>query len=575
MWWRRILAVVLALIFITVFIPFMVAFRTNDTIGNPHFYTQQLRQADAYNFVYNEVLPSAVNDAYSDMADTSPIDISVLKPYTASIIEQTVPREWLQTRVEESLNIVLPYTLGDSSSFQVRIPLKDRAEAGIQAVQNTLNQPEVSSSLYNQVVNLILEDESSYPADFPLTQEQMDTLLTTALPESWVLQQINAAIDAAAPYFISGQESFTVSLDIAGQMDEMESAANEIFDDSDLYNYVLENMLVPALSQNLHKVTLQSQQYTLTEAELTEAVKEIFPLEWYQSHITDITGPIFAYLKGTDSTLSIALSTEDRQSVAEDVIANLVQKKTGSSLNSATLSAAKQLASKIMPDQLVIDDSFLGDSWQQYLTHSRENISQGFTFTNADLEAILGTNSDSLSNIRQYLSSGITFTETDLRNLIAESGGGNSLQSFDQFRETIGTLRRWEFVAWLFLALLLVAIGALGARQWTDKLIWGTSVLAIASLFTFLVFGPLFSILGQPQINQALAQLTSGTQGIESLIMGKISTLTQNSIHSFIEGLNLQVLILLGVSLLSIAFGIIWPRIRIKTHSSKPMPDFS
>ena len=67
-------------------IPMLVIFRVNDTVGNPEFYSDQLRQANIYNFIVNEALPSAINEMNMDGDNPgNAMYISQLKPHLASI----------------------------------------------------------------------------------------------------------------------------------------------------------------------------------------------------------------------------------------------------------------------------------------------------------------------------------------------------------------------------------------------------------------------------------------------------------------------------------------------------------
>jgi hypothetical protein len=81
-WFRRIIALPLALIFIILSIPVLLFFRVNGTLGNPDFYNEQLRRADIYNFIYDDLLPAALAEAnFAGDISEAGIDISQLKPY--------------------------------------------------------------------------------------------------------------------------------------------------------------------------------------------------------------------------------------------------------------------------------------------------------------------------------------------------------------------------------------------------------------------------------------------------------------------------------------------------------------
>jgi hypothetical protein len=148
------------------------------------------------------------------------------------------------------------------------------------------------------------------------------------------------------------------------------------------------------------------------------------------------------------------------------------------------------------------------------------------------------------------------YTDQDFHDDISDA----DFRDFDNARSAFGTVRRWMWVAWLIPALLLVGIGALGARKWTNKLIWGASVLAFVSIIVIVLSGPVFSAVAKPEINSALVGAFDQTSGLEKLITDKVVSLSQNTINAAVRGLEIQGIILLVVSLAVIAFAIIWNR---------------
>lgn len=145
---RRIVAVFLTLVFVALFVPFLTVSRVNSTAANPCFYIDQLREADAYNFLHADVLPAALQRV---KIGSSSLDLSWAKPQVQAIARETVPPEWLQAQTEQVITAVIPYVVGDTATFTVSIPLKDRVRAGAGVVKSTLHQDAVFNRLYDQV----------------------------------------------------------------------------------------------------------------------------------------------------------------------------------------------------------------------------------------------------------------------------------------------------------------------------------------------------------------------------------------------------------------------------------------
>jgi hypothetical protein len=123
--------------------------------------------------------------------------------------------------------------------------------------------------------------------------------------------------------------------------------------------------------------------------------------------------------------------------------------------------------------------------------------------------------------------------------------------------------------------MLLVGIGFLGGRNWRSRVIWAASVLAIASLIVYIAFGPVFSAVAQPRIDDAFVEAVGQTEGFQALAADKGVQMGQNAIDSFVGGINIRAIILLVVSLVAIAAVIFWHfwRRRYKLISEEAPPE--
>lgn len=604
-WLRRIIALPLALTFIILVILLLVIFRVNATLGNPDFYNDQLRQADVYNFVYKDVLPAALEEAgISD--DTSEAGINI-KPYIIDVVEQTLPPEWLQVQVEQSINQVVPYVWGDTESFKVNVPLKDRVEALAQTAKDTLHKEEVFPVFYDQTIDLMLDkitpDMEEMPLPFALTRDEMATILRTVLPADWALMQIDSAIDEVVPYFTKDKAQFTIQVDIADRLDALEVVVVDILKKPETYDYLFEEIMAPAIKQNTQELASLPFGVTLTDDEILSVVKETLPLEWYQARVTDIVGQIFAYLRGDEESLDVVIPIADRKPAMAQALGKLADQKLESLIDSLPVCTTGQLIDLILnppldnlpecrpidmtyqelkgllgidisiiiaplvdigiPDQWVLSDAelrqvFGGGDDGDFLSQAQELVQEGLTYTDEDLRADLGTDYETMEDFRQQIADGFLFTEKELRDRL-RSQGDEQLQTFDSVRSALGTVRQWSLLVWLIPALMLVAVGALGGRGWRSKLIWAAAVLAIMAIIAYIIFGPLFSAMVQPRIDDALLPVVSQAEDFQALVVGKGITIVQNAIASFVGGIKSQALGILGASLVLIGVGIAWP----------------
>jgi hypothetical protein len=570
MWLRRITALSLALVFIILTILMLVFFRVNNTLANPDFYNDQLRQADTYR----------------------------VKPYLIDMGKQTLPPEWLQAQVEQSINEIVPYVWGDTEGFRVNILLKDRVEAAAQAARDTLHKKEVFPVLYDQIIDLILDkiasDEVESQLPFALTRDEMAPILRTVLPEEWVLTQIDSAIDEVVPYLTKGKAQFTVQVDISERLDALEVVAVDILNRPETYDYLMAEMVVPAIKQNIQEIAPLPFGVTLTDDEVLTVVTETLPLEWYQAQVTDIVGQFFAYLRGTKENLDVVIPLTDRKPAMAEALGGLADRKLEGLMDSLPVCTTGQLIDLILnppldslpecrpldltyqelkellgvddigiPDRLVLSEAelrqaFGGEDDEDFFRQARELVQEGLTYTSEDLRTDLGADYETIEDIRQKIADGFIFTETELRDWMGGQGDEPS-QTFDSIRSALGTARQLRMVIWIIPVLLLAAVGALGGIGWRQKLVWAAAVLAVMALIAYIVFGPLFSAMVQPRLDEALMPAVGQAEGLQAMAAAKGINIVQNAIASFIGGIKSQALGLLIASLLLLAVGVFWP----------------
>lgn len=608
-WFRRVVAVFLALIFIIVFVTLLAVFRVDSTLGNPRFYVQQLRQADVYDFAYDDVMPAVVNEI--DVGKD--IDISALKPHIPGMIEATVPRDWLQMQVEQVIYHVFPYVLGDKQSFSVSIQVDDRVKAAAEAVKSTLHKEGVFSSIYDQAVERVLDEVTANMKELPpaisLSRDELKSIIRTVVPPEWALKQIDNALDQAVPYLAGEKDHFKIQVNVSERLDAVETVVVNILQKPETYDYLFRDVLTPEIKGKIKEASGKLPiGVTLTDDEILGALKQALPLDWYQKRIKEIVGQVFPYLKGTKQTLDIALPLTDRKPVVTQALAELTDRKLKGLVDSLPICTPSQLANLLsnppvnslpqcrppgvsyaelkklvgidisqviaplvdtwIPDRLAFTEADLrqalgGDA--NRITQAKDWVQKGLVFTDEDLRANLGEDYQTLEDARERIAGGFTFTEKDLREQMKD-GGEQQWQDFNDVRSNIGTARRWKMVVWIIPAVMLVGIGLLGGRRWSSKLIWAAAALAVAAIIALVIFGLLFPALAQPQIDAALKEGFSGLEGYRQLLADKAVSMVQNIINSFVGGIRVQALIVLVVAVVLIAVGAVW---HIRTRKPK------
>jgi len=609
-WLRRAIAVFLAVVFIILSVLVMVAFRVNGTVGNPDFYAEQLRQADVYHFIYDDVLPAALEESgVGEDAEGAGAIISPFKPHLVDVVRQTVPPEWFQSQVEHAVDEVVPYVWGETDTFSITIQMKDRVEAGAGALKSLLHREDVFPVLYEQLIELITDEvapaEDEMPAMLAISEEEMETMLRRVVPEDWLLAQLDSAIDEMVPYLTRETEHFTLEIDLTEPLNKLEGALIDFLSKPETYDSLVADILVPALRQNLGEVTELPLGIELTDDEIIAVAKDMLTLEWYQELVQDLVGQIFAYVRGTQDELELTIPLADRKPEIAEALSQLADEKMEGAFDGLPVCSGTHLLELLtdpslenipcrpfdisyqefkdlvgidigslvqsvielaIPDEWTLTEAdmnqlFGGEGEDNILRQLRGLVQEGLTFTDGDLTEIMDTDAAALEDIRQLIADGLVFTEQDLRDLISDTGEGGAseqLVAFEQVRSGLGTAKQWVNFIWILPFLMMIGAGALGGRRWSSRLIWAAALLAAMAIISYIIFGPVFSATAQPMIDQALSMEFGQAEGITLLIAEKGNILAHNAVDSFVSGLRNQSLGMIIAAVVLIGAGVVW-----------------
>jgi hypothetical protein len=626
-WFRRIVAIPLVLVFIILFISLLVVQRVNSTAGNPDFYVDRLRQADIYNFMYHDILPAALDEIEVDEGTSAtPVGIEQLKLRLPDTLEQAIPSAWLQAQVEQVIGQVLPYALGDTAGFSVIIPLQDRVAAVAAAVKDLLHDEEFFNDMYDQGVQYAIDkyqEIEDLPSFLRLSDDEAASLLRSVLPADWIQAQVDANIDAIVPYLTGESDSFTLRIDFSERLDAFESAITDILMKPAAYDYVLDEFVVTYIRDNTQDVMSLPVGVSFTDTEIIDLMKMLLTPEWYRSQVNNIVGQVFSYLKGDAGTINISISLAGLEPIIARLLADQADAKLEAMFNALPVGTPEQVADLLanppvgvlpafrppdmsyedfkdllsidiqsmtgnavavwLPEQFVITDADIrkalaGEGDEDLLTKARDIVQDGFTYTEADLRNDMADDIDTIDDVRHHIATDYTFTDADLQKYFLDSSDPDAAatwQNLQDVRSIVGRARDWVWAAWLVPALLLVGIGFLGGRNWKSRVIWGASVLAIASLIAYIAAGPVFSAVAKPRIDDALVSAAAEqTSVVGTMAAAKGVAVAEDTINSFVSGINIEAIVVFALCLVVIAVVVWhpWSR-RFKGMSGQVPPD--
>jgi hypothetical protein len=217
-WLRRAFTLPLILIFIVLIIAAVAVTAVNNTAGNADFYNNLMLEADVYNYVYDSILPAALDEM--DTADTSylPVDIDDFHDEIVAAAGQAFTPSWLQQQFESITNVLIPYVVDNEPGFTYTFMVKDRMDDVSQAIKDNLLTGNALLSIYDDMVSYMAE---YYYQQLPslldgtgVTQGDIEVVLRELMTPAWLRVQLVDDVDEFIAYLAGDRNYFEVDIPI-------------------------------------------------------------------------------------------------------------------------------------------------------------------------------------------------------------------------------------------------------------------------------------------------------------------------------------------------------------------------
>ena len=551
-WVRRILSIPLGVVFFVLLLVTLVVLQINSTFLDPGYYPKELRKANIYEFVLGDLLTSALDEAREldppEGLDENPLVSSGLS--TADIvtsINRAVPPEYVQGIIEDSFDQGGRYLTGERDEFAVTIKAGAQVKTIVDEFQSLLRKADSVNLLYEQEVIPRVEDAVDLELPFGVqvpTTRLVEAARRVATSE-WVQEQVDSAIDEVTPYFVGERDTFKINVQLADRVEIALEEVKDILREADAYELLYSEVVEPELTKALGGTVDLPFGVSITSEEVLSSLRRVAPPDWVQEQVEALIDEASPYLTGKEDTFAIEISLADNKREARQVIVELVDKKTSEILGSlrqcaslaesaAALGGGSGGLPSCIPPQVSVteildrlsidiaggvsrlvlapipdDISFTDTDLRQALTLAgagdnldlldevREVLRDGYSYTQDDLRQELAKQGDdhveTLDDIRGFLSDGWTYTHNDFREDISDEAGGGAIEDFDRGRDKFKQARSFRWVVYVPIVLLLVAIGFLGGRGWSGRVVYASGFLLVYAGLIFLIFGPGYS----------------------------------------------------------------------------------
>jgi len=598
-WGRRVLAILLAILFVILLPVSLFVSQVNSTVGDPDFYNQQMDKADIYNFVYDEALPAALDEAESDDPSENPIDTDDIEAEIIATARKIAPPQWLQDNFEVATKEIIPYLRGSADEFSYTIEFKDKVQSAPGTIKEEILHGESFENIYDDLISYAAEktvenlDKVPYP--LTLSEEEIEDSLRSVIDRAWLAERIEEVMDDMVPYMTLDSNHFTISVPVDDRVDAIAEATLDLLSRQETYDYVVEEIVTPIVCEKLAPQVMLPFSVSLSRQEVIEGIKDSLPPAWFEEQLGETINSITSYVKRESSSTDMTVDLTDKKSAILETligigdgkleviftqlpVCSMAEFEVAKSSTSAGnlpycrpsgvsyqkyksilgIDLSGEIVSRILeviPDQWTYtqDDLIesMGGENEDFLEEARDNIANGWTFTDADLKDKLDDPEDeeNLEDVRDWLGNGYTLTQQDIEDEMDE----DDLDDFNDARSRINSLRSWLWILWLIPVLLLVAIGFFGGRSWKGRSLWALSVMLFASIIVLVGMVSTYSNAVEPEVEEAI-DLTEH-EGLSLVMAEKTNEILENAVSDFFSGIQnkaIWLIVLSGVTLMGI-----------------------
>lgn len=631
-WLIRLSIIPVTILFLAFFASALVVTQIDSRLGSSGFYQNQMEKADVYNFVYDEALPTKLEEVdRDDESNSIPVEVSEIDAEIVSAVRKVLPPEWLEEQFEEATDAMIPYFLGSKDKFTYTLPLNERIDMAVEVFKSDIIHGKAFENIYEDMISYasdkVIENLDRLPYSLTISKSAAEESLKIALTEEWMASQLESAIDSIKPYVVDESKHFSVSLNMSEVVDEITAAAIELTSGEETYEYLLDKLITPTIEENINTIVDLPFDIALPLDDITASIKQAMPESWINERLEEVGDDVAAYARGEIDTIEITVDLNDRKASARDVMTAVADEmledaflllpecssshflssiqnlaygqlpvcrpvsisyelfKETLNMESVVARAIDELILEKLPDEWVFSDAefreSLGPENQDFLETAREYVANGWIFDDEDLmEEIDPSDKDTFNDLRFYLGNGYTIDEKDIRENISDSE--EDRESFDDTRDIVDTARTWLWTLWIIPIILLIAIGFIYGRKWKERFIWALAVLFVTSLILCITTQVVHSCVVDASIEDAFDD--HDVEGFELLLLEKGEEVAENSAGSIasaiknvtiwimvLSGLILAVLIFTALTGMGISDIIEWIKIRFQREPDTPL----
>ena len=546
MWFRRIIAVVLALLLFVIINVSIMAERTISAGTSKNIYVETLRKADAYTFIRTEI-PKALLSDLKDLNGSNDVqnilkDIGVSDQEILNTLDRLSLHLRIQEKVENSLENVTDFLTMETDSFEVTIFDPKSLSREVSKETNTLiRDSDLRTLILREVIaaNIATIDKKELPLNITITNEEILEISEHVITQKWLYEELEKAVHSIVPYLFGISQTFSVSVKLDDRVDMFSQRLKDILHNKDIDQPILDQIsasAIPILIQNQNNIP---NKIRFTEDDAKLLISQSLSEQWIEKTIDDLLTQITGYLVGRSESFDIKMEISP---IKQDLLFNLersIKQRTHSYLQnlprcrentltdtnytytnklpeclpgnpviksgieSEIVSRVESIMEPIVatvshsiPNQISFTETDLRllDS-SGIIPRTRNLIINGWTFSDRDLEDFFSERNDrqtydQILSTRSAIKNSSTFTDKDLRgkNGYPKSSGISNYSDLENIRQLVNKTKTFKTLLFIPVILFAILIAILGGGTWRSRASWGLLAIAVSSAITWIIW---------------------------------------------------------------------------------------
>ena len=509
---------------------FVVKFDAGKHVGGAVDEVHKLmRESDAYDrFIEYELEPRVRGGAEEVLSAKDVADWMLYLFESAEDAEDRVVRvvmrmltaEWLAVQVEQALDELTAYLVGESDSFEIRVELTDaQVTTAFEETESILREADAYDLVFLGVVEPVLEDELGSEIRLPygvsVTREEVTGALRQAAPPSWAQRQAENLIDNVVPYVLGRSEGFSIQIDLSRN----KQVASEALTD------VVIARVDDALT-GLPACATRSEA-SAARRRLESGLPACIPQGVSTSDVLERAAPAID------------------ESIRTFVLASIPDTVTFTELDFR--STLEQSVEPKTPEHLDTLRTVFREGW----SYSQDDLRAELSERSGALQALDGT--------RSFFRDGYSYSYRDRSDRRSNDPVGIALNIA---RAGLELVSRYEWWAYLLTPALLIAIGLLGGTSWRGRVLWASSTLLVSAGLVFVLSSYVqYAQDALLDVVYELAQLQwSGALfgDTQRLVGVKLVEVVERVIDEFVGGIRLYSLVLVVAATVVLVTAVCW-----------------